>query len=316
MKVDDVLMVVIGILSLIIFYKIINGSLIEGAEDVDSGVCSIEDFEKNFEQNYSKNDRSVINCTGESIRYVNDYCKGKPPEDMVKYIIDYCREESPPPPGCEGNYIPITNDNFFQMVRDDKYISKIKCFDVSQVTNMSPPNLSMEQVGVFDKVFNQDISSWDVHSVTDMSGMFFGCENFNQDLSSWHVDSVTNMYAMFLDCTAFNGPLNGWNVSQVQNMSGMFWNCSAFNQDLKDWDVSQVTDMSYMFYGCEKFNQDLSIWGHHLQGVNVKNMIGMFKGCPNTLNIKKAVDRWINYYNIPLFQGNADIYNYLGIQGY
>jgi hypothetical protein len=33
MKVDDILMVIIGLLSLIIFYKIYKGSLIEGAEE-------------------------------------------------------------------------------------------------------------------------------------------------------------------------------------------------------------------------------------------------------------------------------------------
>ncbi len=30
--------------------------------------------------------------------------------------------------------------------------------------------------------FNQDISDWDVSSVTDMSGMFFSVESFNQDI--------------------------------------------------------------------------------------------------------------------------------------
>jgi len=32
--------------------------------------------------------------------------------------------------------------------------------------------------------FNQDISAWDVSSVTDMEVMFSGASSFNQDISS------------------------------------------------------------------------------------------------------------------------------------
>ena len=47
--------------------------------------------------------------------------------------------------------------------------------------------------------FNQDISDWDVSSVTDMVYMFAYAYEFNQDISSWDVSSVTNMYGMFYD---------------------------------------------------------------------------------------------------------------------
>ena len=46
--------------------------------------------------------------------------------------------------------------------------------------------------------FNQDISSWDVSSVTNMSGMFRS-KFFNQDIGSWDVSSVTDMSGMFRD---------------------------------------------------------------------------------------------------------------------
>ena len=48
--------------------------------------------------------------------------------------------------------------------------------------------------------FNQDISSWDVSKVTNMSAMFYGCKSFNQDISSWDVSKVTNMSNMFSGC--------------------------------------------------------------------------------------------------------------------
>jgi len=40
--------------------------------------------------------------------------------------------------------------------------------------------------------FNQNISGWDVSSVTDMEGMFYNAIEFNQDISGWDVSSVTN----------------------------------------------------------------------------------------------------------------------------
>ena len=39
------------------------------------------------------------------------------------------------------------------------------------------------------EVFNQDIGSWNVSSVTDMDSMFSGASSFNQDISSWCVQS-------------------------------------------------------------------------------------------------------------------------------
>ena len=40
--------------------------------------------------------------------------------------------------------------------------------------------------------FNQDISSWDVSQVTDMSYMFVGASTFNQDISAWCVTNIAS----------------------------------------------------------------------------------------------------------------------------
>jgi surface protein len=58
--------------------------------------------------------------------------------------------------------------------------------------------------------FNQDISSWDMSSVTDMLGMFDSAASFNQDISSWDVSSVIDTERMFLGASAFNQNLCDW----------------------------------------------------------------------------------------------------------
>ena len=132
----------------------------------------------------------------------------------------------------------------------------ISSWDVSNVTDMSYMFLINELV-LTD--FNQDISSWDVSSVTDMGGMFWNTA-FNQDIGAWDVSSVTNMSNMFRDNSSFNQPIGNWDVSGVTYMGSMFFSNQVFNQPIGDWDVSSVTNMNGMFEDASSFNQDLNSW--------------------------------------------------------
>jgi surface protein len=108
--------------------------------------------------------------------------------------------------------------------------------------------------------FNQNISSWDVSNVTNMSFMFMGAQSFNQDIGNWDVSNVTDMSIMFDYAKSFNQDIGNWDVGNVTNMSSMFWWASSFNQDIGNWDVSNVTEMGGMFFAAGSFNQDLTQW--------------------------------------------------------
>ena len=61
------------------------------------------------------------------------------------------------------------------------------------------------------EAFNQDISSWDVSSVTDMSYMFKSAGIFNQDLSGWCVSLITGKPTSFdTETTSWGLPRPVW----------------------------------------------------------------------------------------------------------
>jgi surface protein len=153
-------------------------------------------------------------------------------------------------------------------------INNVSSWDVSSIT-------SMVNLFAFCSSFDDNLSSWDVSNVNIMSGMFRGCSVFNNGgtagIDTWDVSSVTNMNLMFSQATIFNQPIGSWNVSGVTNMAGMFQVASNFNQPIGSWDVSSVTTMSSMFNGATNFNQPIGSWDVS----SVTTMFSMFNGATN-----------------------------------
>ena len=133
--------------------------------------------------------------------------------------------------------------------------------------------------------FNQDISSWDVSSVTNMNAMFKTVRAFNQPLNDWDVSNVENMGNMFQENNHFNQPLNDWDVSNVKQMFNMF-KYSVFNQDISSWDVTGVGNMNGMFQGSE-FNHDISSW--NVINVGFPGFKNMFK---DNFNFNQDLSSW------------------------
>ena len=71
--------------------------------------------------------------------------------------------------------------------------------------------------------FDQDISTWDVSSVTNMSGMFNGATAFDQDLGEWDITNVTNFTSFMATKTNLtfsssnlDAIYNGWSSKNVK----------------------------------------------------------------------------------------------------
>jgi surface protein len=146
-------------------------------------------------------------------------------------------------------YTVVSELSLRQMIENNVDISSV-C--TSRVT-------SMEDLFYQNSLFSQDISSWDVSNVTNMSKMFEE-STFNQDISNWDVRNLTNAYAMFKDNSVFNQPLENWNVGNVSKMGRMFEGNSAFNQPINNWNTSNVAEMWYMFLNASNFNQNTEDW--------------------------------------------------------
>ncbi len=159
-----------------------------------------------------------------------------------------------------GDFSPLASsctsgvsDLSLLFVGQGEFNEDISSWDVSSVTNLR---------GTFNQAtsFNADLSAWDVGNVTDMLGLFQSARAFSADISAWNTASVTSMHTAFNAATAFNADISAWNVSSVTSMVGMFSGADRFNASIGGWDVRNVEAMENMFSETKAFNQDLSGW--------------------------------------------------------
>lgn len=126
-----------------------------------------------------------------------------------------------------------------------------------------------------------NISDWNISTITDMSYLFSSTFTFDANVSNWDVSNVKIMRNMF-ESTNFNQDISNWNVSNVTDIHAMFNYATKFNKDLSNWNVLNVTDMSWMFRNATSFkNHDLSSWNVN----KVTNHLGFLdtNGTGNTL---------------------------------
>lgn len=160
----------------------------------------------------------------------------------------------------------------------------IEAWDVSEVTNMRELFCGDEQDGVSvctyshhkARVFDADISAWDVAKVKDTSYFLYRNSRFNTPLQDWDVSQVIEMEGMFAAATAFDQPLGAWAVERVTDFSYMFAGATRYNQPLNDWNVASLTDARSMFDHAVVFNQPLNQWANKWNASRLDNLREMF----------------------------------------
>ncbi|MEI6590643.1 MAG: BspA family leucine-rich repeat surface protein, partial [Actinomycetes bacterium] len=193
---------------------------------------------------------------------------------------------------------------------ENQYITSIDSWGTLGITDLSyacsyasnltsvPADLptgltSMDHMFSPNQTFNQDLSSWDVSSVTNMDGLFSGASSFNNGDTSgssskpltWETTSLQNMNSAFSNNPAFNQPLPNWDTSNVTSLDHAFSNSPNFNQDISDWDTSNVTNMNRVFESASAFNQPLNSWDVS----SVQSFEGMFDG---TSSFNQELTSW------------------------
>ena len=95
-----------------------------------------------------------------------------------------------------------------------------------------------------------DLSNFDTHNITNMSFMFFYCQNLKSlNLSNFKTKSVVDMNGMFCNCAYLkNLDLSNFDTSKTTNMESMFYNCFNLEQlDLSNFNTREVENMNGMF---------------------------------------------------------------------
>ena len=126
---------------------------------------------------------------------------------------------------------------------------------------------------------NEIFSYDDTSNVTDMSSMFYNCENLTS-IPLLNTSKVTNMSHMFSSCTNLASiPL--LNTSKVTNMFSMFCGCRKL-PSIPQLETANVTNMGKMFSSCTSLTSIPM-----LNTSKVTNMSYMFENCTGLTSISQ-----------------------------
>lgn len=154
---------------------------------------------------------------------------------LVKTIID-------------GNKIEYDNSEFEVRYSYLHYIG-----NGVHVTNPKG-NISCYKMFENFKGTSLDLSNFDTSNVTDMSFMFFNCQNLKSlNLSSFNTNKVTDMGFMFYECINLKTlDISKFNTENVIDMSYMFMDCKNLKElDISSFYIGNVKILNDIFFDCK-----------------------------------------------------------------
>ncbi len=171
-------------------------------------------------------------------------------------------------------YAPTSLEHFFAGCSTLETISGLEYLNTEKVTDMS---------GMFNgcqKLSSLDLSNFNTKEVKQMTSMFWGCSALSSlDLSNFNTANVMYMGNMFFNCSALSSlTLSNFNTEKVESMGNLFEGCSALSSlDLSNFNTKKVRYMASMFRACSALTT-IYVSDNFKTG-QVTNSTGMFSGC-------------------------------------
>ena len=140
-----------------------------------------------------------------------------------------------------------------------------------------------------DFVERMDLSALDTSQVTNMSSMFYNCQNLTTlDLSNFDTTKVEKATSMFEWSTRLTEITFGEKCTfeKATDLGAMFNNCQSVKKlDVSSFNTENVKSMNAMFQTCPKLEE--IIFGDNFNTSNVTKMANMFLNCSglNSLDI-------------------------------
>lgn len=181
--------------------------------------------------------------------------------------------------GGDGGVSLSSGSQLFRGYTNMEEIHFNSCLDTGSVSDMSYMFYECQNLTVLDT------SGFDTANVTDMSYMFYDCSSLTSlDMSSFDTSNVTDLRYMLKGCSSLETvQLGGLDTGKVTSMSSMFEGCSALSSlDVSGFDTGNVLHMSSMFEGCSSL-MSLDVSGFDTS--NVTSMSSMFEECSSLTSL-------------------------------
>ena len=197
-----------------------------------------------------------------------------------------------------ANCLTITSTKYW-------FVNCLSLVSITGINNLKTDNVT-DMNGMFvgcERLTSLDVSGFNTNNVTNFGGMFFGCSSLtNLDVSHFVTTKATDMGQMFYGCSSLTHiDVSGFNTSNVTNLFQMFSGCSSLTTlDVSAFNTKNVEELAQMFHNCSGLTH---INVSNFITENVWDMQYMFGGCSNLLELNIS---GFNTKNVRDFLGMLD----------
>lgn len=214
---------------------------------------------------------NLIAAKCQSVNWMFGNCKELRSLDLTKFITNVCTDMSKMFQNCTKLEQVICTEWDTSNVTSFEYLFD-KCislktinladWDVSKVTTFRCMFAGGDSGDLAMSITGLDFSRWVTSACTDMSGMFYRCQNLGTiDISNWDVSKVEN-FDHFMAHSGIKLAGDGvarWVTSAAKTMDAMLHSCRNEVLDVSNFDTSNVLTFNQMFEGCTKLKKIIGL---------------------------------------------------------